>query len=191
MVENLLLSIFILSQRGKRIAYIAHLKQQVTFIYRFAQIVIYKQRKLLLVGIWSGIVLLHLCMWVYGFTCLSLWCSRHHSKLSYSCTANWKRSTLRSQGVIVYTHVYTCSTVWVLYPVMVNCCQMLCCPRARRLLCCTWWLIWGGSTMCHSPTLTCWICPHGLVRKRGSLLTEGRTTSYKHNGKCEICRRLQ
>lgn len=52
---NQLFSICIFSQRGKRIVYIVHLKQQVVFIYLLAQMFIYKQRKLPLVGIWSGI----------------------------------------------------------------------------------------------------------------------------------------
>lgn len=85
-------------------------------------------------------------------------------------------STLHPRGVTMYILVHTCSAVFGLYLAVVNCCQVLCCLRAQHPLCCSSWLIWGGSTVCHSLALTCWICLHGLVRKTSPLLTEVRKT---------------
>lgn len=76
----------------------------------------------------------------------------------------------------MYTLVYTCSADLGLYLAVVNCCQVLRCLRAQHPLGSTSWLIWGGSTVCHSLALTWWTCLHGLVRKIGPLLTEARKT---------------
>ena len=80
----------------------------------------------------------------------------------------------------MYMLVYTCPPVFGLYLAVVrahvNCCQVLCCLRAQHPLCCPSWLIWVGSTMCHSLALIWWTCLHGLVRKIGPLPNEARGT---------------
>lgn len=110
----------------------------------------------------------------------SLRCICHLVKLCSSVTAYCYESTLRPQGVTMYMLVYTCPPFWALYLAVVwahvNCCQVLRCLRAQHPLCCSSWLIWVGSTACHSLALACWTCPHGLVRKISPLPAEIRKT---------------